>query len=99
MNIELEKCSGTEITLTQCLFLRAIFEELTRNYNMPDGSDIDTIKWFIKNGNKSNSLRGGCVDICFVNSSNSLVLLPMAETTTTTENPDFVDSTIRFATR
>ena len=57
MNIELEKCSGTEITLTQCLFLRAIFEELTRNYNMPDGSDIDTIKWFIKNGNKSNSLR------------------------------------------
>ena len=59
MNIELEKCSGTEITLTQCLFLRAIFEELTRNYNMPDGSDIDTIKWFIKNGNKSNSLRNG----------------------------------------
>ena len=59
MNIELEKCSGTEITLTQCLFLRATFEELTRNYNMPDGSDIDTIKWFIKNGNKSNSLRNG----------------------------------------
>ena len=57
MNIELEKCSGTEITLTQSLFLRAIFEELTRNYNMPEGSDIDTIKWFIKNGNKSNSLR------------------------------------------
>ena len=40
MNIELEKCSGTEITLTQSLFLRAIFEELTRNYNMPEGSDI-----------------------------------------------------------
>ena len=59
MNIELEKCSGTEITLTQCLFLRAIFEELTRNYNMPEGSDIDNIKWFIKNGNKSNSLRNG----------------------------------------
>ena len=50
MNIELEKCSGTEISLTQCLFLRTLFEELTRNYNMPDGSDIDTIKWFIKNG-------------------------------------------------
>jgi hypothetical protein len=57
MNIELEKCSGTEISLTQCLFLRTLFEELTRNYNMPEGSDIDTIKWFIKNGNKSNSLR------------------------------------------
>ena len=57
MNIELEKCSGTEISLTQCLFLRTLFEELTRNYNIPEGSDIDTIKWFIKNGNKSNSLR------------------------------------------
>ena len=41
MNIELEKCSGTEISLTQCLFLRTLFEELTRNYNMPEGSDID----------------------------------------------------------
>ena len=59
MNIELEKCSGTEISLTQCLFLRTLFEELTRTYNMPEGSDIDTIKWFIKNGNKSNSLRNG----------------------------------------
>ena len=59
MNIELEKCSGTEISLTQCLFLRTLFEELTRNYNIPEGSDIDTIKWFIKNGNKSNSLRNG----------------------------------------
>ena len=59
MNIELEKCSGTEITLTQSLFLRATFEELTRTYNMPEGSDIDTIEWFIKNGNKSNSLRNG----------------------------------------
>ena len=59
MNIELEKCSGTEISLTQCLFLRTLFEELTRTYNMPEGSDIDTIEWFIKNGNKSNSLRNG----------------------------------------
>ena len=59
MNTELEKCSGTEITLEQSLFLRTIFEDLTRNYNKPDGSDIDTIKWFIKNGNKSNSLRNG----------------------------------------
>ena len=47
MNTELEKCSGTEITLEQSLFLRTIFEDLTRNYNKPDGSDIDTIKWFI----------------------------------------------------
>ena len=59
MNIELEKCSGTEISLTQCLFLRTLFEELTRNYNMPDGSDIDTIEWFLKNGHRSNSLRDG----------------------------------------
>ena len=62
MNIELEKCSGTEITLTQCLFLRATFEELTRNYNMPEGSSIDNIEWFIENGHRSNSLRNGFAD-------------------------------------
>ena len=45
--------------LTQVIQLRNEFEFLTKNYNMPDGSDIDTIKWFIKNGNKSNSLRNG----------------------------------------
>ena len=26
---------------------------------MPQGSDIDTIEWFLKNGHKSNSLRKG----------------------------------------
>ena len=26
---------------------------------MPDGSDIDTIEWFLENGHRSNSLRNG----------------------------------------
>jgi len=62
MNTELEKCSGTEISLTQCLFLRTLFEELTRTYNMPEGSSIDNIEWFIENGHRSNSLRNGFAD-------------------------------------
>ncbi len=45
--------------LTQVLQLRNEFEFLTKNYNMPDGSDIDTIEWFLKNGHRSNSLRNG----------------------------------------
>ena len=45
--------------LTQVIQLRNDFELITKDYNMPEGSDIDTIKWFIKNGNKSNSLRNG----------------------------------------
>tara|TARA_B100000073_G_scaffold289511_1_gene251909 strand:- start:202 stop:363 length:162 start_codon:yes stop_codon:yes gene_type:complete len=40
--------------LTQVLQLRNEFEFLTKNYNMPDGSDIDTIEWFLKNGHRSN---------------------------------------------
>ena len=35
------------------------FEELTREFNMPEGSDIDTIHWFLENGHRSNSLRNG----------------------------------------
>ena len=45
--------------LTQVIQLRNEFEFLTKNYNMPDGSDIDTIEWFLKNGHRSNSLRNG----------------------------------------
>jgi len=44
---------------TQVLQLRNEFEFITKNFNMPDGSDIDTIEWFLKNGHKSNSLRNG----------------------------------------
>ena len=59
MSIAEERCSDTNMALTQVIQLRNEFEDLTRGYNMPEGSDIDTIKWFIKNGNKSNSLRNG----------------------------------------
>ena len=45
--------------LTQAISLRSEFEILTKTYNMPEGSDIDTIEWFLKNGHKSNSLRKG----------------------------------------
>ncbi len=62
MNIELGKCSATNLALTQVVQLRSEFEELTRGYNMPEGSDINTIKWFLKNGHRSNSLRNGFKD-------------------------------------
>ena len=45
--------------LTEVLLLRSEFEFITKTYNMPEGSDIDTIEWFLKNGHKSNSLRKG----------------------------------------
>ena len=45
--------------LTQVIQLRNDFELITKDYNMPQGSDIDTIEWFLKNGHKSNSLRKG----------------------------------------
>ena len=61
MNIEQEKCLDTDMTigLTRILQLRFEFEELTKGYNMPDGSDINNIDWFLKNGHRSNSLRNG----------------------------------------
>ena len=43
--------------LTEVIRLRNWFEEYTEGYNMPEGSDIDTIEWFIENGHRSNSLR------------------------------------------
>ena len=45
--------------LTQVIQLRNDFELLTKDYNMPEGSDIDTIEWFLENGHRSNSLRNG----------------------------------------
>ena len=45
--------------LTQVIQLRNDFELLTKEYNMPEGSAIDTIDWFLENGHRSNSLRNG----------------------------------------
>ena len=45
--------------LTEAIQLRSEFEFVTKGFNMPDGSSIDTIEWFLKNGHKSNSLRKG----------------------------------------
>ena len=59
MNIELAKCSATDLSLTQIIKLRSDFEELTNGYNMTEGSDINNINWFLKNGHRSNSLRNG----------------------------------------
>ena len=59
MNIELAKCSATDLSLTQAIKLRSDFEELTKGFNMPEGSDINTINWFLKDGHRSNSLRNG----------------------------------------
>ena len=46
-------------SLASVLVLRSQFEELTKNFIMTHGSDIDTINWFIEEGHKSNSLRRG----------------------------------------
>ena len=45
--------------LTEAIQLRSEFEFITKSFNMPEGSSIDTIEWFLKNGHKSNSLRKG----------------------------------------
>ena len=45
--------------LTQVIQLRNDFELITKDYNMPEGSHIDTIEWFLENGHRSNSLRNG----------------------------------------
>ena len=48
--------------LTQVIQLRNDFELITKDYNMPEGSAIDTIEWFLENGHRSNSLRNGFKD-------------------------------------
>jgi len=47
------------LQLTEVLQLRNEFEFITKDYNMPQGSDIDNIEWFLENGHRSNSLRNG----------------------------------------
>ena len=47
--------------LQRILQKRTEFEELTQEFNMPEGSHIDTIDWFLENGHRSNSLRNGFV--------------------------------------
>ena len=59
MNIELVNSSATDLSLTQVIKLRSDFEEVTKGYNMPEGSDINTINWSSKDGHRSNSLRDG----------------------------------------
>ena len=46
----------------EILRLRTDFEELTHGFNMPEGSDINTLEWFVENGHRSNSLRNGFDD-------------------------------------
>jgi len=43
--------------------LRTKFEDITSGYNMSfEGSDINTLEWFVENGHRSNSLRNGFDD-------------------------------------
>ena len=48
--------------LAEILNTRTDFERITEGYNMPEGSDINTINWFIENGHRSNRLRDGFDD-------------------------------------
>jgi hypothetical protein len=44
----------------ELLNLRTQFEETTEDFKLEQrGSDINTLKWFVENGHKSNSLRDG----------------------------------------
>ena len=48
------------LSVAELLTLRFQFEELTKNYTMPEHeSHIDIIRWFVEEGYKSNSLRNG----------------------------------------
>ena len=48
--------------LAEILNIRTEFEKLTDGWNVPEGSTINNINWFIENGHKSNSLRNGFDD-------------------------------------
>ena len=50
------------LSIAELLMLRYEFEDITSGYSMPDGSDINTLEWFIENGHRSNSLRNGFED-------------------------------------
>ena len=48
------------MNVQELLNLRTRFEETTEDFKLErHGSDINTLKWFIENGHKSNSLRDG----------------------------------------
>ena len=49
--------------IAELLMLRTKFEEITSGYNMSfEGSNINTLEWFVENGHRSNSLRNGFDD-------------------------------------
>lgn len=50
------------LNIAELLTLRYEFEEITSGYNMPEGSCINTLEWFVENGHRSNSLRNGFDD-------------------------------------
>ena len=46
--------------MQELLNLRTQFEEVTSDFKLEHfGSDINTLKWFVESGHKSNSLRDG----------------------------------------
>jgi len=48
------------LNVQELLNLRTRFEETTEDFKLEkSGSDINTLKWFVENGHKSNSLRNG----------------------------------------
>ena len=48
------------MNVQELLNLRTRFEETTEDFKLEHyGSDINTLKWFIEHGHKSNSLRNG----------------------------------------
>ena len=48
------------MNVQELLNLRTRFEEVTEDFKLEHyGSDINTLKWFVESGHKSNSLRNG----------------------------------------
>jgi hypothetical protein len=48
------------LNVQELLNLRTRFEETTEDFKLDQvGSDINSLKWFLENGHKSNSLRNG----------------------------------------
>ena len=48
--------------ICELLNMRTEFEDITEDFKFAEGysgSDINSLNWFIENGNKSNSLRDG----------------------------------------
>ena len=55
------------LSVAELLTLRFQFEELTKNYTMPEHeSHIDIIRWFVEEGYKSNSLRNGFIEALII---------------------------------